>query len=78
LRSQQWTGVSMDTGLLVFELRLIQAQSVLESTGVKTWFKSRSSTDVLVCRAMDSLLVGRLSSYREIAREKHASLYRGR
>jgi hypothetical protein len=41
---------------------------VLESNRGKTWFKSRSCTDVLVCRAMDSLLVGRLSSYREIAR----------
>jgi hypothetical protein len=42
---------------------------VLGSTRVKTWYKGRSRTDVLVCRAMDSFEVGRLSSYREIARE---------
>jgi hypothetical protein len=44
----------MDTGLVVFELRLIQAQCVLGLARGKTWFESRSSTDVLVCRAMDS------------------------
>jgi hypothetical protein len=41
---------------------------VLESTRGKTWFENRSSTDVLVCRAMDSFLVGRLSSYQETVR----------
>jgi hypothetical protein len=32
----------------------IDSECVLESTRVKTWFENRSSTDVLVYRAMDS------------------------
>jgi hypothetical protein len=56
----------MDTELVVFELQLIQAQCVLGSTRVKTWFKGRSRTDVYL--ATDCFEVGRLSSYREIER----------
>jgi hypothetical protein len=39
--------------IMVFGI-LLTSECVLESTPVKTWFKSRSSTDVLVCLAMDS------------------------
>jgi hypothetical protein len=55
---------------------LLTSECVLESTRVKTWFESRSSTDVLVCLAVDCFLLVDWVRIGELW-EEHVSLYRG-